>query len=114
MKKIILTLITIIGISSFTKAQNNEAKSVAVARAAANKECHIQGANSQYSVQEDFICNNIFSNFGNMHRTITFYDKPNCPPNQPCVQVLYPAAIVRVDCDFNVTAVVCGTTLPGK
>jgi hypothetical protein len=79
-----------------------------MARAAANKECHIQGANSQYSVQDNFICNNIFSNFGNMNRTVTFYEKSTCTGNNPCIQAIVTAARVIVDCDFNVVSVDCG------
>jgi hypothetical protein len=36
---------------------------------------------------------------------------PNCPPNQPCVQVIYPIATVMVDCQGHVYDVQCNTPI---
>ena len=111
MKKVfsILALGVVFAVSSaFTSANDNDEKrAIAAAKAAISQECGPVG-DASASVQENFICNDIDGGFGNMNRTITFYSVSPCPPNQVCTQLVEVIGSAVVDCEFNVTQVVCG------
>jgi hypothetical protein len=108
MKKIILSIVAVALFAFASNAQsNNEQKAVSAARAAVNQACG-ENAGNQYSVTENFICNNIDGNFGNFNRTVTFYKTTSCPPNQVCIQLVTVIGSAVVDCDYNVVSVTCG------
>ena len=75
---------------------------IGVAIGAIRSNCDIQGE-IQYSVSVVSSC--FVDGFV---RRVTFYQLPNCPPNQPCIQVIYPLGSVTLDCDNNVVSVDCG------
>ena len=41
-----------------------------------------------------------------------FYKTPNCPPNQPCIQIIELIGSVTVDCEGNVIGVNCTGGVP--
>lgn len=70
--------------------------------AAIRSSCGVTGE-LQYSVTTESIC--FVDGF---IRKVHFYQVPNCPPNQPCIQVIVLIGTVTLDCDNNVTNVECG------
>ena len=70
--------------------------------------CDVQGE-LQYNIQYN-------SEYGRCEapesfKRVTFYQVPNCPPNQPCIQVIRPIGYVILDCNDDVAEVVCTSVI---
>jgi len=82
-------------------AQPTNDPGVLIAMGALRSTCHFQGR-LQHSVTVVSSC--FVDGFV---RRVTFYQTPNCPPNQPCIQIIELAGSVLLDCDNNVLSVDC-------
>ena len=77
---------------------------VGKAMGAIRSNCDVQG-DLQYFVQYN-------SEYGRCEapesfKRVTFFQVPNCPPNQPCIQVIRMIGYVILDCNDDVAEVVC-------
>ena len=70
--------------------------------AAIRSSCGVTG-DLEYNVTTESIC--FVDGF---IRKVNFYQVPNCPPNQPCIQVIFLIGTVTLDCEDNVINVECG------
>lgn len=86
-------------VSTSTPAPN---AGIGAAIGAIRSACNVQG-DMEYSVSVVSSC--FVDGFV---RRVSFWQLPDCPPNQPCIQVIYPVGSVLLDCNNNVISVDCG------
>ncbi len=111
MKKLILGAIAVVAISFSSKAQNLEERAINKAEAAA-RECmrdmDLQnGLHLTSTATANLICDYAHPSPNYFGYVVEVSARPICPPNQVCIQVIYPVATVYVDCIGNVYEVVC-------
>ena len=83
-----------------------EQRALNIARKAIHQECGAEaGGNLLYNQSYNGPCIGGGGSF-----MVTFYEQPNCPPNQPCILRVRVVGTVTVNCDGS-TEVVCGSDL---
>ena len=115
MKKTIITsvLAAFVAVFAFAQTANNattkttnENQLIAIAKQALKSSCNDTGGKLQASVNVISAC---FA--GGFITEVTFYRKPNCPPNQVCIQVIETVGTVQLGCDNQVIGVSCGSAV---
>jgi hypothetical protein len=108
----ILLIVTLLAsftlLSSFTTENSSQENNnmVAIARKAIKQNCPNSQGNLQYNVRTVSAC------FADGFITeVTFYKKPQCPPNQYCIQVIQAVGTVTLGCDNSVISVNCGAPI---
>lgn len=86
-------------LSTFAQSNNDV---VGIAKGALLSTCNVSGNNLQAKVATTGIC---FVE-GTL-KDVTFYRTPQCPANQPCIQIVELVGVVSLDCENNVTGVQC-------
>ncbi|MCE3295612.1 MAG: hypothetical protein K0R65_1326 [Crocinitomicaceae bacterium] len=113
MRKLILGIIATIAVSFASNAQNLEHRAINKAEAAA-REC-MRGMNLQSDVRlistatANLIWDYAHPSPNYFGYVVEVSARPICPPNQACIQVIYPVATVYVDCQGNVYDIQCNT-----
>lgn len=106
MKKLVtLIVLAVLTVSVSFATENGKAKGnqVAIAKAAI-KSCPNSNGQLQSSVEVVSAC--FYQGF---ITKVTFYKKPNCPGNKPCIQVIETVGTVTLGCDNEVIDVTCGS-----
>lgn len=88
-----------------TRALN---KAEAAARQCLNQMNYPNNLTLHSSATVSTICDYIHPNPQYFGYRVTVWGTPNCPPNQYCIQIIYPIATVEVSCTGQVTNVQCG------
>ncbi|TNE55409.1 MAG: hypothetical protein EP338_03850 [Bacteroidetes bacterium] len=114
MKKLLFGLIATVALSLSVQAQSNDIEGRAIHRAEAAARPCLENLNlpSNYELVSYATLNlycDVFTrpnpNYAGFK--VEVYAKPNCPPNQACIQVIYHVATVYVDCQGSAYQVDC-------
>lgn len=110
MKKMLLTLSLVLCAAITTFAQDTEQRAINRAEAAARQSCEVPAGFELVSYASPYqACDyRLNHNPNNMGYIVYVSAKPECPPNQLCIQVIYPVATVVVNCDLSIQSVTCG------
>ncbi|MFN6013330.1 MAG: hypothetical protein ACK47F_01405 [Flavobacteriales bacterium] len=110
MKRMLLTLTVLLTTAMTTFAQDSEQRAINRAEAAARQFCEVPQGYELVSYTAPYMaCDYRLNNNPNTMGYIVYVSaKPNCPPNQLCIQVIYPVATITVNCDLSVDSIICG------
>lgn len=75
---------------------------VQTATAAIKKACPNANGKLNYSVN---VVSSCFA--GGFITEVSFWKTPNCPPNQPCIQIVEMVGTVTIGCDGEVIGITC-------
>ena len=87
--------------------ENSNGNGIGAAMSAIRSSCPNATGQLQYTQTVISSCFN-----GGFITQVNFYKTPNCPPNQPCIQVIEVIGSVMLDCDGNVISVNCSGAVP--
>jgi len=104
MKKIFSTSLLILLCSFFSTAQSaNDQTIFGIANGAIRSNCSDATGQLDHYISIETSCFN-----GGFVKRVIFYQRPNCPPLQPCIQIIHYVGSVTLDCNNNVIDVNCG------
>lgn len=113
MKKLILGLLATVTLAFSSQAQADNIEQRAINKAiAAARECMRDGDLRPGLQLEGYATLNLYCDYFRFNPnyagfSVEVYARPHCPPNQACIQVIYPVATVWVDCQGNAYQVEC-------
>lgn len=113
MKKLILIAILFLSANFSLSAQNMEQRAInraeAVARQCIAELDYPSNLELVSSTQPHVACDyRTIPNPNNMGYKVIIWGRTQCPPNNVCIQVIYPIATVYVDCSGAIESVQCG------
>lgn len=113
MKKLIFGLLTTVTVAFSSQAQTDNLEQRAINKAiAAARECMRDNDLQNGLELVGYATLNLYCDYFRFNPnyagySVEVYARPKCPPNQACIQVIYPVATVWVDCQGNAYQVEC-------